>query len=150
MCWFDKAHHLTLYVDVRESTKGHISLRPNHHVSPDDIQDFRSLPYPDRSFKLVLFDPPHMVVRNGKEGLMAKKYGSLNNKTWREELARGFSECWRVLDVFGTLVFKWSSCEIPLKEVLACFSEAPLFGHTTNKHGSTHWLCFFKDRSGVI
>lgn len=144
MCWFDKSNPAALFVDIRRAPKGHIEIRPNHDVSPDEVVDFRSMPYSDKSFKLVLFDPPHMAVRNGRTGYMAKKYGSLNRETWQDDLAAGFSECWRVLDDFGTLIFKWSSSEIPLKDVLGCFSQRPLFGHTTNRKETTHWLCFMK------
>lgn len=143
MCWFDKAHKNALYIDHREAAKGHVELRPNHEVCPDKIVDFREMPFADNSFKLILFDPPHMLLRNGKEGLMAKKYGFLRSG-WKEDLSKGFSECWRVLDDYGTMIFKWSSSEIKLKEVLLCFNQQPLFGHTTTRSGTTHWLTFMK------
>lgn len=143
MFWFDKTHPSVIYADNRRAQKGHISLRPNHCVEPDQIVDFRAMPFPDKSFKMVVFDPPHILARKS-DGIMAKRYGSLNRETWREDIAAGFRECWRVLDDFGTLVFKWSSAEIPLKQVLSCFSEQPLFGHTTGSKLTTHWLCFMK------
>ena len=148
MCWFDKAHPLVLYVDIRTASKGHISLRPNHEIAPDDVQDFRNLPYDNERFSLVLFDPPHMLKRNGSEGVLAKKYGSLDRSSWRDDLTGGFNECWRVLRPNGVLIFKWSSSEIALREVLKCFPTSPLFGHTTGSKSSTHWLCFFKEVEG--
>ena len=30
-------------------------------VSPDVIHDFTDMPYPDKSFKCVIFDPPHLI-----------------------------------------------------------------------------------------
>lgn len=143
MCWFDKNHPGTIYADIRRAPKGHISLRPNHNVTPDKIADYRNLPFKNNQFKLVLFDPPHIVRRNGTEGLMVKKYGALD-KSWKEDLSQGFRECWRVLQDYGVLIFKWSSSEIPLKEVLKCFPERPLFGNRSNKKGSTIWCCFMK------
>jgi hypothetical protein len=143
MFWFDKAHDHVLYVDKRAAAKGHISLRPNHEVKPDEIVDFRSMPYDDQSFKMVVFDPPHILARKS-DGIMAKRYGSLDRETWRDDLRAGFTECWRVLETFGVLIFKWSSAEVPLKEVLECFPKRPLFGHPTNSKASTHWLCFMK------
>lgn len=145
MCWFDRKHPHTLYVDCRRAPKGHVSQRPSHCVEPDDLQDFKKLPYLDCSFKLILFDPPHLPVsRVGKTGVFRKYYGALESG-WEKDLSKGFDECWRVLDVHGTLVFKWSSGKIPLKKVLACFSQRPLFGHTTNNNKrDAHWLCFMK------
>src|SRR3990167_2291515 len=51
---------------------------------------------------LVCFDPPHFV-RNGKSGWVGLKYGTLNRKTWREDLRAGLQECFRVLKPNGTL-----------------------------------------------
>lgn len=143
MCWFDKQNPHVLYVDNRVAEKGHISLRPNHEVKPDQVVDFRAMPYPDGSFRLVLFDPPHSR-RNGKTSWMGAKYGTLNKETWQEDIRAGAKECFRVLEDRGVLVFKWASSDIPLREVLKLFPVPPLFGHTSNKHGSTHWLCFMK------
>lgn len=146
MCWFDKAHPAALYQDIRKEPRGHIEIRPYHEINPDEVVDFRSMPHPDRSFKLVLFDPPHTAYRMGakRKSIFAKKYGTLDRETWRDDLAAGFKECWRVLDFEGVLIFKWSSCEIPLSEVLKCFDKEPLFGHTSGKSGKTHWMCFVK------
>ncbi|HWL13699.1 MAG TPA: SAM-dependent methyltransferase, partial [Ureibacillus sp.] len=38
-------------------------------------------------------------------------------------------------------IFKWNEDQIPLKEVLRCFDQKPLFG---NKRSKTHWLVFMK------
>ena len=144
MCWFNKSHPSVVYSDIRVAPKGHIRLSANHSVVPDEIVDFREMPYPDKTFKLVLFDPPHMLKRSGIEGLMAKKYGSLDRKSWKDDITKGFTECWRVLDVYGTLIFKWSSSEVSLKEVLSVLPQDPLFGHTTNRKETTHWMTFMK------
>jgi len=78
------------------------------NVDPDIIADFRKLPFPDKSFKLIVFDPPHLK-RLGQNSWMAKKYGVLDKDTWKEDLRKGFSECWRVLAIHGSLIFKWST-----------------------------------------
>lgn len=143
-CWFDKAHPAALYVDIREAAHGHISIRPNHTVKPDQLADFRALPYKAGRFKLVLWDPPHLFKRNGKEGIMQKKYGSLDRKTWADDIRLGFKECMRVLKRHGVLIFKWNENEVPLDLVLKLFPKRPLFGHTTDRKGATHWLCFMK------
>lgn len=96
----------------------------------------------DESFALVVFDPPHLVKRNGKTGWMQTKYGSLDGKTWRDDLRSGFAECFRVLKTGGTLVFKWSEAEVCVNDVAALAPVAPLFGQRTAR--LTHWLVFLK------
>ena len=60
--WFDKHHPNAIYIDNRLASKGHIQkgFNPNHEVSPDIVMDFRKMDLPDNSFKLVVWDPPHM------------------------------------------------------------------------------------------
>lgn len=146
MFWFNKKHPNTIYIDQRKEEKGFIKSRLNYEVNPDIVMDFRSLEFADKSFKLVVFDPPH-IHRIGNKSWMAQKYGMLD-KTWKGDLRQGFSECWRVLDDYGTLVFKWSESEISCKEVLKLFDEVPLFGHPTAKSGNTKWFIFMKIPSG--
>lgn len=147
MFWFDRAHPDALYVDARRVERQVIWSNGNEvrefEVDPDIQMDFRALDLPSDQFYLVVFDPPHLFRRNGKTGWMNMKYGSLG-PDWKADLAAGFSECFRVLRPNGTLVFKWSSIEIPLRDVLACSPVRPLFGHKTGKHSNTHWLCFMK------
>lgn len=142
MCWFDKNHPNVIYLDERREVKGFFKPRPNFEVNPDIIGDFRDLKFDDGTFKLVLWDPPH-IVRFGNKSWMSQKYGMLG-KDWEKDLAKGFSECYRVLEDYGVLIFKWSVSEIPLKKVLSLFHTKPLFGHTTSRSGNTKWLCFMK------
>lgn len=143
MFWFNKNHPNAVYIDKRRAPKGHLECRDNHEVNPDMIMDFRAMDFPDKHFKLVIFDPPHLTTLN-KTSIMRKKFGCLNSETWQDDLKKGFSECWRVLDDYGTLVFKWNDIEIPLKKVLSLFKERPLVGHPTTKQGKTVWVLFMK------
>lgn len=111
-------------------------------VSPDVVSDFRDLPFGDGSFGLVVFDPPHLEVGAGWQ---VDRYGRLDPKRWRDDLSRGFSECLRVLKPGGVLVFKWYEYHIPLRDVLACCSVAPLLGNRRPRASKTHWLLFMKD-----
>jgi hypothetical protein len=142
MFWFNKKHPNTLYLDIRKEEKGFIKARKNHEVNPDIIMDFRKLDFPDKSFKLIIFDPPH-IMRIGNKSWMAQKYGMLG-KDWKNDLKKGFEECWRVLEDHGCLIFKWSEAEISFKEVLSLFPKRPLFGHPTARSGKTKWFCFMK------
>jgi SAM-dependent methyltransferase len=80
--------------------------------------------------------------KSGK-GCMTMKYGVLL-PGWDTMLQDGFRECFRVLKPHGTLIFKWCSYEIPLKNVLALTDVKPLFGHNSGKQMLTHWIAFLK------
>ncbi len=150
MMWFDKKHPNTLYIDFRKENKGLIKQIPNFEVNPDIIMDFRKLDFPDKTFKLVVWDPPHGISFT-KTSIMAKKFGCLNAETWQSDLKRGFKEIWRVLTDYGVLVFKWNDTDIPYKKVLAQFSENPLFYNITagpkvlkTKGNRSYWFCFMR------
>ena len=141
--WYNKNHPNTVYIDIRRENLG--PHRPNQEVNPDMIMDFRKMEFPDKAFKLVVFEPPHLRSL-GKNSFFRKKFGCLNAETWQSDLKKGFSECWRVLEDYGTLIFKWSDSEIPFKKVLELIKEQPLFYNTTNYKGTsvTKWFCFMK------
>jgi len=143
MFWFDKTNPYTLYIDNRNCEAGHNPYRPNHTVKPDIIMDFRKMDLPDNSFKLVVFDPPHLKLRSDEIN-SAKLYGCLNPDTWREDLTKGFNECWRVLAEDGVLIFKWHESSVKIGEVLKLFSQKPLFGNRQGTKLNTHWLVFMK------
>jgi len=142
MFWFDRQNPVALFADIRE--EDHILCDGRElFVRPDEVVDFRNMPYRDRSFNLIVFDPPHLEVA-GPGSWMAKKYGKLNKATWKEDLSAGFSECWRVLNKGGTLIFKWNETQIKLRDVLDCFPQKPMFGHTTTHNLKTYWVVFYK------
>ncbi len=143
MFWLDKHHPNTLYVDNRILPKERLLNRQNFEVAPDVIMDFRRLDIKNDSFSLVVFDPPHLK-RSGDKGWLVKKYGRLDKGSWKDDLRKGFSECFRVLKKDGVLVFKWSETEVSLKEVLALTSVRPLFGHRPSSSTLTHWVVFMK------
>ena len=141
--WFNKAHPNTLYIDNDPRAKGSLETRPNWECQPDQIMDFTKLDLPDKSFKLVVWDPPHKKDLH-ETSIFRVKYGSLQAETWHVDLTKGFSEIWRVLDDYGVLVFKWSETDISIEEVLKLFKQEPLFGHITGSKSKTIWLCFMK------
>jgi hypothetical protein len=143
MFWFNKKHPSCIYIDQRVAPKGHYKEKPNHSVEPDIVMDFREMDFPDNTFKLVVFDPPHLATL-GKTSKFAKDYGKLDKSTWRDDLRRGFDECWRVLDDYGVLIFKWNEYEISKKDVLAVIGKQPLFGHPVWSKVQTHWFTFMK------
>jgi len=148
MFWFDRSDSRAVFIDNRKeahvlpdksSTGGSRSLV----INPDFVGDFRNLPFPDSSFPLVIFDPPHLI-KNGKSGWLAKKYGKLSDE-WRHDLRKGFEECFRVLAPLGTLIFKWNEHEIPVSQVLGLTPAKPLIGNRSGRQSKTHWLVFQKE-----
>lgn len=141
MFWFNKNHPNALYVDKRKEEVRVCDGR-TVRISPDLIADFKSLPFKDRSFHLVVFDPPHLRGA-GKKGWQAVKYGTLGTD-WKSELSQGFRECYRVLKKNGTLIFKWNEESIKVNEVISIVGVEPLIGHRTRQASKTIWLTFFK------
>ena len=141
MFWFDKENPNTVFGDIRN--ENHILCDGRKlEINPDVEMDFTNIQYSDNSFKLVVFDPPHLN-KLGKESWMAKKYGVLNY-TWENDLKRGFSECIRVLDLHGILIFKWNESQIKVSKIIELIGQEPLFGHKSGKLSNTHWMCFMK------
>lgn len=151
MMWFDKHNRDVLFGDQRSET---ITVTDRSHgnesgtrtlvIEPDALIDFRYLPYPDQSFSLVAFDPPHLV-RAGKKSWLVAKYGKLGDD-WHEDIRKGFAECFRVLKCDGVLVFKWNETQVKIGEVLQLTPIPPLFGHLSGRKGLTHWLVFMKSK----
>lgn len=141
MFWFDKKNPLALFADIRDEEYILCDGR-NLKVHPDIVSDFTDMPFLDKSFKLVVFDPPHLL-KVGKNSWLAKKYGKLP-EDWPRVIKKGIDECFRVLDDYGVLIFKWNEDQITVREVLSAINRQPLFGHTTGRHGKTMWMCFMK------
>jgi len=152
MMWHDRANPAVVFGDCRSET---ITVTDRSHgntegtrtlvIEPDVLLDFRDLPYPDGSFKLVAFDPPHLC-RAGPRSWLAAKYGKLSD-SWQDDIRRGFEECLRVLEPGGTLVFKWNETQVKIGEVIKLAPQPPLFGHLSGRKGLTHWLVFMKQET---
>ena len=147
MFWFDPTDNRATFVDKRRErhTLPDISSKGGSRelvIDPDHLADFTDLPFPDNTFALVVFDPPHFE-RNGATGWVGLKYGTLKGD-WQEMLRGGFAECFRVLRPDGVLIFKWCEAEIPVSRILALTPERPLFGHKSGKQQKTHWVTFIK------
>jgi hypothetical protein len=147
MMWFDKHNPDAFFGDKRQE-KHTLCDGRTLKIEPDMLMDFRALPFPDESYKLVVFDPPHLRHAGEKSWLRAK-YGVLGDD-WREDLRLGFSECFRVLASDGVLIFKWAEDQVKIKEVLTLTPVKPLFGHPTGRKGFTHWMTFMKPRPNVV
>ncbi len=141
--YFDKKDKRVLFGDIRVKETHLLTNGQTIHIEPDEVMDFRAIPYPDETFKVVVFDPPHMLNLSEKSW-MRKKYGVLDKETWRDDLTKGFAECFRVLKDEGTLIFKWNEVSIPLKDILTLTPYKPVLGHPSGKRMGTHWVLFIK------
>lgn len=143
MFWFDKSDPRAIFGDIRDESHTLCDGR-TLEIKPDVLLDFRALPFENNSFNLVVFDPPHLE-RAGVNGWIRKKYGVLNKETWRDDLAAGFSEAFRVLKPGGTLIFKWNEIHILTSDILKLTDQKPAFGHQSGKRSGTHWIAFIKE-----
>jgi hypothetical protein len=140
MFWFDKNNQNVIFNDIR-SEKHTLCDGRTLKIHPDTNMDFTDLcDIPSGSMKLVVFDPPHLKSL-GQNSWMAKKYGVLDNN-WKTLISKGFSECFRVLERDGVLIFKWNETDIRTSEILKLTDKNPLFGHLSGKRSNTHWVCF--------
>jgi len=153
MFYFDKHDDRVLFQDIRDFDTTLCDGR-TFSVHPDVCADFTNMPYPDASFSLVVFDPPHLLRNVGKSkfediygslnpkatptGYQQIKYEALPNTDWRDMLRQGFIEYFRVLKPGGFLIFKWNETDIKVSEILKLTTEKPIFGHISGKRSNTH------------
>lgn len=138
MFHFDKNNPEVVYMDNRQIEDTLCDGRMLK-VNPDIVADFKNIPFSDNSFNLVIFDPPHLL-KVGENSWLCKKYGKLS-KDWENEIKQGFKECFRILKPNGTLIFKWATRDITLKQILNVIDARPVIFH---KNNNTFFLVFFK------
>ena len=112
MFYFDKQDSRVLFQDIREFETTLCDGR-EFSIKPDVVGDFTNMAFPDNTFSMVVFDPPHLRWW-GKDpdktptGYQQIKYGTLR-EDWRDTLSKGFAECFRVLRPGGFLVLRWKT-----------------------------------------
>ena len=157
--WHDKEHPETVFMDMRVEgdnrflyngydMKNASTPGSDYVVLPDVQADYTNLPFRDRTFDLVVFDPPHLVTNDGMEklsGIMKRKYGCLEAETWPRDMHLAFTELFRVMRDHATLTFKFNDYHIGFNQILDVIPQEPLYGTTikSSKH-QTRWLAFNK------
>lgn len=151
MMWFNKKHPNCIYIDERVEVKGFVDNRDKREIKPDIQMDNRKMSFNDNSFKLVVWDPPHIIQKPSPKCRMTQTFGCLSPETWQHDLKRSFNECWRVLKDYGVLIVKWNECSKKLDVLLRIVEREPLFGQKINNaekktkdKARTYWLCFMK------
>lgn len=80
--WFDKHHPAALYCDNRQEYETRIwksrdgTAERVCTVNPDVLCDFTDLPFPDESFSVVVWDPPHRHGKNKRGYTRTHKKGA--------------------------------------------------------------------------
>ena len=129
-------------MDIRREEKGYQNNRPNKEIKPNILGNFKNLPFKDKSFKLIVMDPPHII--SDSLFRLTLEYGKLDKQTWFYDIRKGVEECWRVLEHFGIFIFKWNEVSVAKDHVLKAIKFIPLFGHPVLSKIGTHWFCFMK------
>ena len=145
MFYFNKEDERVLFQDIRDFKTTLCDGRA-FSVHPDVVANFTDMPYPDESFNMVVFDPPHLKYSGDKrqlKGWQMIKYGHLGYD-WKDNIRKGFAECFRVLKCGGFLIFKWNETDIKVSDILKLTPVKPIFGHISGKRANTHWICFMK------
>ncbi len=142
MFWYDKKNPHVHFMDKRTLPKWSIKSRHSFSVDPDEVWDYTNINHSDKTFKIVVMDPPHLqsLWDNSR---MAMKYWKVS-KEWKQEMAKAFEESMRILDDYGLLVFKRNEHEIPLGEVTKLFPVKPTLGQRTGKNNKTIRLIYIK------
>lgn len=78
MFYFDKNDPRVLFCDIRNFETELCDGR-HFEVKPDVQCDFTALPFDDNTYRVVVFDPPHLT-RNTGESKYKTLYGSLHPK----------------------------------------------------------------------
>ena len=159
--WYNKDNPNTIYMDKetdedlfkRYSESLQCRNRPGINITKHKTAtvhaNFKEIPYPNNSFNLIVFDPPHVITKK-MSGSIQKCFGVLNPETWQSELKKGLEECMRVLKPKGVLLFKWNTFSKRVKELYPLFPSDPLFSQTTTGNNQkrnkskTVWFCFMK------
>ena len=150
--WYQKNHPFVTFMDKRPEqvleSNHPIGKRRRFRIKPDIVSEWKDAPFPDNYFDMIIFDPPHILVKNenAKLSSMKKEYGYLKYDSWKKELKAGIDKLFQILKPNGVFVFKWAETDIKVNDVLKLFPYQPLFGSNTRSKGKTSmfWILFIK------
>jgi len=149
--WYQKNHPYVIFLDKENKkidTKTEnvtFRCRVRRNINPDIMARWENLPFKDKCFDMVVFDPPFKIEnRNTKELAIEKYYGRLFKDTWKQIIKNGVKELFRVLKPNGIFILKWCETDKKVDEVLKLFPYKPLFGTRTGQSNKNHWIVFLK------
>lgn len=139
--WFPYERHNkdTTYIDIRPEVK------------PDIVCDATNTPFADRSFDMILFDPPFRQF--GKNSIYGDVYTSMRKSEIYIFIKDAFKEFKRILKDDGVVIFKWGCySNINLYKVLDIAHDfVPMFGWGFNRlqNYKTNWTVLRKRIEGT-
>jgi tRNA G10 N-methylase Trm11 len=115
--WVNKNHSDVVYIDVRPEVK------------PDFIMDCRKTAFEDKTFDLIVFDPPHISLSPDSKGIFGEKYGRFRAREIRILIYEAFIEFHRILQDDGLVIFKWNTHSQSLRTIFPLITKFEiLFG----------------------
>ena len=124
---------------------------PNLAIPPDVLAVWQHLPFRDKVFDCVIFDPPHSrfgknSIHQDTKGERGRWWGNLS-KRWQTDFYKAGQEFLRVTNI---LCFKWNETSHNIDKILALFK--PWKIKHIKKHKSsmkrgrstTWWVTFIK------
>jgi predicted methyltransferase len=128
----------------------------NRNVKPDIVAVWKHLPFKDKSFDIVFFDPPHHQIGSG---LMSKRYGSISRREFIKEMIRVPEEFHRILNdggkVFAKICDRNSMMDILKRNMWRCFKLLRFFRsenkgkanpNKLRKKYRTYWMEYEKQK----
>ena len=151
--WYQKDLPFVTFMDKRNGTfvarSENSKLKDNRYkkIKPDIVSEWKDAPFPDESFDMIVFDPPHKIGRRDKKICSLEvSYGMLYADDWRHVLSGGINKLFKLLKPEGFFILKWCETDKPLEEILKLFPYKPLFGTRTGQKNMNHWVVFIKYR----
>ena len=150
--WYQKNHPFVTFMDKRKEKllSNHTTGKRTININPDIVSEWKDSPFPDNYFDMIIFDPPHLVIKNRdtKPSTLQKSYGVLYEDTWMEELRVGINKLFNILKPNGIFILKWCENSKRIEEIFKLCPYKPLFGSNTKSKGHTQnfWVLFIKNK----
>lgn len=153
--WYQKNHPFVTFMDVRNGNYDTRADNPNMsykgrritRVKPDVVSEWKDAPFPNESFDMIVFDPPHILMdRNKQPPILASRYGFLYKDNYKQVLKEGIKKLFNILKPEGIFILKWSETSAPVDDIIKLCPYSPLFGSNTKSKGHTEhfWVLFIK------
>ena len=143
--WFGKNHPLVTFLDKRSGKYYYMSKSGKKkctEIKPDIVCEWKDIDYPDNTFDMIVFDPPHIIQDANCN--MIVDYGNLSKDTWRNDLKIAFKQLFRILKPNGVFILKWNECNKPIDNIIKLCPYRALFGTRTGLNNKNIWLTFVK------
>jgi len=150
--WDKKENNYIVFIDIE----------PELSIKPDFIMDCTNTGFPDNSFNIIFFDPPHSYGRTKNTGVhQTPNYEVQKQKGWHIGAYYGFDkfptkraliafihkaqkEFYRIIKPGGVLWFKWSEIHSTLDAMLCLFDKWDLVmkfevAYQRRVKGNTTW-----------